>query len=457
VEGLEEQNGFRAKRGTVDGLFGLKLALHKRKEHGLSSWVVYVDLVKAFDSVPRASLFAMLSRLGVPENLCNIVISFHSNIKVLIRAGERDIEIESNVGVKQGDSLAPVLFSLYFQACMEVLEQDWAFDKPCFHFKLDDIITGRKHSTKGFSKFDFWRSLYADDGAFLLTSRNDLDEAVPVIFNTLKAFGLTMHVGRDGKTAKTEAVFYPSAEKAKNPDPDDVADIGVDGGTVSFSQKFKYLGSYIADNLKDDAECDSRISAASKAFGALKKQFFNVRGVETRAKKHAYEALVLSLLFYGSECWVLSEHIKHKILMFHRRCIRFMCGISISSMRASGLHHADLEKRLGIADIFAILAARRLQWLGHTYRMESDRLPRRLLSSWVPRPRPIGRPHLTYAHGVVKDLEKYNIGRLGWGARAEDRASWRATIKQIKKAPARQRRYRGGGSVQGGVVAGRGG
>ena len=207
--------------------------------------MVYVDLVKAFDSVPRESLFAMLSRLGVPDNLCKIIISFHSNFKVLIRAGEGEIEVESNVGVKQGDSLAPVLFSLYFQACMEVLEQNWTFDKPSFHFKMDDTISGRKHNTTGFDKFDFYRSLYADDGAFLLTSRNDLDEAVPVIFNTLKAFGLTMHVGRNGKPAKTEAVFYPSAEKERRPDPADVADISVDGGTVSFSDKFKYLGSLI--------------------------------------------------------------------------------------------------------------------------------------------------------------------------------------------------------------------
>jgi hypothetical protein len=30
------------------------MALLKRKEHGLSTWTLYVDLVKAFDSVDRA-------------------------------------------------------------------------------------------------------------------------------------------------------------------------------------------------------------------------------------------------------------------------------------------------------------------------------------------------------------------------------------------------------------------
>ena len=46
TEGQEGQNGFRPARGIIDGIFSLKLALQKRKEHGLSSWAVFIDLVK---------------------------------------------------------------------------------------------------------------------------------------------------------------------------------------------------------------------------------------------------------------------------------------------------------------------------------------------------------------------------------------------------------------------------
>ena len=177
---------------------------------------------------------------------------------------------------------------------------------------------GRKLSVKPDATFVFYRSLYADDGAFLLTSRADVDVALPRMFSVLKAFGLSMHVGRNGLKAKTEAVFYPSAAKAKNPDPLDTRDIEVDGGTVSFTDKFRYLGSIIADTLTDDAECDARISAASKAFGALKTQLFGVRHIRTRAKKNAYEALALSILFYGCECWILSAAMRDKVVKFHR-------------------------------------------------------------------------------------------------------------------------------------------
>jgi hypothetical protein len=49
-EGLEEQNGFMRQKGCCDGIAGVftvKMALQKRHEHGLSSWGVFIDLVKA--------------------------------------------------------------------------------------------------------------------------------------------------------------------------------------------------------------------------------------------------------------------------------------------------------------------------------------------------------------------------------------------------------------------------
>jgi hypothetical protein len=58
-EGLEEQNGFMPNRGCRDGIFFLKLALQKRREHGLGTWAVFVDLVKAFDSVPREAMYSV--------------------------------------------------------------------------------------------------------------------------------------------------------------------------------------------------------------------------------------------------------------------------------------------------------------------------------------------------------------------------------------------------------------
>jgi hypothetical protein len=43
-EGLDEQSGFRANRGTIDSLFTASIGLQKRKEDNLETWVLLVDL-----------------------------------------------------------------------------------------------------------------------------------------------------------------------------------------------------------------------------------------------------------------------------------------------------------------------------------------------------------------------------------------------------------------------------
>jgi hypothetical protein len=57
---MDEQSGFRANRGTIDSLFTTSTGLQKRKEQNLETWVLFVDLVKAFDTAPRDALFVVL-------------------------------------------------------------------------------------------------------------------------------------------------------------------------------------------------------------------------------------------------------------------------------------------------------------------------------------------------------------------------------------------------------------
>jgi len=88
--------------------------------------------------------------------------------------------------------------------------------------------------------------------------------------------------------------------------PENVAPIHVDGSLVHFTDRFVYFGSIISSNLADDAEFGARIAAAAGAFGCLRARIFREPLVDMQAKSAAYQALILNLLFYGSECWALS-------------------------------------------------------------------------------------------------------------------------------------------------------
>ena len=47
-------------------------------------------------------------------------------------------------------------------------------------------------------------------------------------------------------------------------------DVTMDGGCVTYCIHFKYLGSYVSFNLRDDFDINSRISSANKLLGAMK-------------------------------------------------------------------------------------------------------------------------------------------------------------------------------------------
>ena len=87
-----------------------------------------------------------------------------------------------------------------------------------------------------------------------------------------------------------------------------------------------------------------------------------------------------------------------------------------------------LMKRLGVDAIDFYISRRQLGWLGHVRRMDFDRLPRRMLSSWVPHKRPPGEPRMTFARSIGKALDVYDLDRAKWPELAADRSAWRALL-----------------------------
>lgn len=119
--GIECQNGFSRLRGCPDALFSLKMALQKRREHKRDTWVLFVDLIKAFDTVNRGALVQILQKMGVPQHFAGLVAQLHTNTSVRFKIGPNgdDIEFSVSIGVKQGDTMAPILFLFYMQAAFD--------------------------------------------------------------------------------------------------------------------------------------------------------------------------------------------------------------------------------------------------------------------------------------------------------------------------------------------------
>jgi len=238
--------------------------------------------------------------------------------------------LESIIGVKQGDILGPVLF-IFLVAAFQMAWRKVRTTKPPELFtKPDGVLHGRNIDEGGAEKVELSETLYADDTGALFLSREDLVKDTPLLFQLLADFGLEAHCRAPGekKESKTLVVFaakpqrcYKDYEKLVLHGADhgaDLSDVDVGGGsTIHVAESAKYLGSIVHRSGSDRPDVISRINSAKGAFAVLKKCLFTRKDVSYEGKRKVYEGLVLAILLYSSECWCLREDEMELLRVFH--------------------------------------------------------------------------------------------------------------------------------------------
>jgi hypothetical protein len=434
IHGLESQSGFRPHRGTSDGIFSALLTLQKRKEHNCESWALFVDLVKAFDSVSREALFMILRRFGLPDHFVNILIRLHSGSVMKFKMGEIQRSIECNCGVRQGSVEGPILFSFVMQAVMETMV--WPDECTDIEFMTCYDETGMLHGgrvskIRNIDKFLVRAFLYADDLAIIFSSRDELVKVAKVLYDHLRKFGLTMHTGVGGAESKTKAMYFPGPSQEYSDGDVSVISLGGDK-TITFTEEMIYLGSVIVPSLRSDNDVGRRIMLARRAMGILRPSFRR-SDLALRVKGKMYVALVLSILMYGSECWTMTEELMKELRTFHNSNVRSMCKVNMSNTQKHHISSSTLYKRLNIQPIDCYFHRRILRWAGHVSRMPLHRLPRKLLTSWSTDSRLAQRSQMSWGLSFENILTTLGIPVkfCEWKKLAADRPKWRELVIEV--------------------------
>lgn len=119
------QGGFRSKRGCLHKAQLLKMVFKKLKTSNKNIHAIFIDLVKAYDSVPVDALLEALKFLRVPEDMRTLLARIYEGRKgsVITVYGDTDL-FDISRGLAQGDPISPLLFNLFLEPLLRWLSKE---------------------------------------------------------------------------------------------------------------------------------------------------------------------------------------------------------------------------------------------------------------------------------------------------------------------------------------------
>jgi len=411
----ESQCGFRRQRSTIDMIFVARLLQEKCREQYQNLFLAFIDLTKAFDTVNRTLLWGILSKFGCPPQFLAVLREFHDGMtaKVVVDGHESD-PFMVNVGVKQGCVLAPVIFNLFLVAVTLAFRSGvMTEDGVSLSYRLDgSLFNIRRLQTKSKISHDYVFELqYADDAALPSHTAEGLQRNLDRISEAYQRAGLVVNV------KKTEILQHTTTP----------ASFTVNNASLTNVQQFTYLGSILSADCDITSEINQRIKLASAAFGRLSHRVFFNHNLTISTKVAVYNAMCISVLLFGCETWTL-----------YRRHLKALEAYHIKSLqKILGLHwwhkvtHAEIRTRTNAHCMEHLVMQRQLRWVGHVIRMQSNRLPRRILYSELQHgQRAAGGQKKRFSDHIKATLRKCSIPPDQLEILATDRDNWRDVCEE---------------------------
>ena len=172
----EEQAGFRKSYNTLDHIFNMKclIDLYLFKKQKLFC------AFKAFDSIDRIALWQKLLDRNIDGKVLVIIRNMYQQAKLCVRVNAMLSEFfRSGVGVRQGENLSPLLFSLFLSDLEDFVAR--AFDGLTHVQDLTHIASDEPNEEfQTYSKL--YVLLYTDDTVIFVESPEQLQAALNGLF-----------------------------------------------------------------------------------------------------------------------------------------------------------------------------------------------------------------------------------------------------------------------------------
>ena len=244
-----------------------------------------IDLSTAFDRVPRDNPFRALLWAGASEPLAQAILDLHEVCKYSIAHRGRVQSINMRRGVRQGCTLAPLLWVVYSAYIAHHLSQELTSDWVAQHL-----------------------TLYADDthASWLVNDLADVQQAlreIPIIFRIYQQSGMQVNPlksgiilgvkGQQGRSYLFQHVHGPTGSRKLVLGPPRQQLV------IPVHEYMTYLGIQISYTNFEDATLDSRLAVAQLTRGRLIKVLHARRYLQLRKRLQSYTLCVRTAALYG--------------------------------------------------------------------------------------------------------------------------------------------------------------
>ncbi|KAH6567138.1 hypothetical protein BASA62_006276 [Batrachochytrium salamandrivorans] len=117
---VPEQGGFRTREESTAQVCALMDILRRRQIADLNSHIAFIDISKAFDTVPIHALLFKLRCIGIPTITMNFLSALYSTSNARIRSGSLLSDpFPVQRGVRQGCPLSGLLFNVFINDVLD--------------------------------------------------------------------------------------------------------------------------------------------------------------------------------------------------------------------------------------------------------------------------------------------------------------------------------------------------
>ena len=188
-----------------------------------------------------------------------------------------------------------------------------------------------------------------------------------------------------------------------------------------------YLGSAVNSKNNVSLEIKRRITLANRCYYGLSRQLSS-RALSRRTKVTLYKTLILPVLLYGAEAWVVTQSDAAALGVFERKVLRKIFGpLRVGDDFRIRMNH-ELYELYDDIDVVQRISQQQLRWLGHVVRMDENAPAKKVFDAKVEGGRRRGRPKLRWRDQVEAHLTR--LGVRNWRQRARNRNAWRTLIDE---------------------------